>query len=44
MGRERVLTGFWLGNLKKKDHSEDLDADGSIILKGLFEKYDGGVV
>jgi hypothetical protein len=36
-GRERVVTGFWLGNLKK-DHLEDLDVDGTIILKGIFKK------
>jgi hypothetical protein len=37
MGRERVLAGFWLGHLKK-DHLEDLDVDGRIILKGIFKK------
>jgi len=36
-GRERVLTGFWLGHLKN-DHLEDLDVDGRIILKGILKK------
>jgi hypothetical protein len=27
-----VHTAFWCGNLKKKDHLEDLDVDEGIIL------------
>jgi hypothetical protein len=30
---EEMYTGFWWGNLKKRDYLEDLDADGRIILK-----------
>jgi hypothetical protein len=28
------------GNLRDKDHLEDLDIDGRIILKYIFHKYD----
>jgi len=28
-------TLFWLENLKRRDHSEDLDVDGIIILEGI---------
>jgi hypothetical protein len=33
MGRGEVYTGFWWGNLRERDHLEDLDVDGRIILK-----------
>jgi hypothetical protein len=29
---------FWLENLKGRDNSEELDVDGRIILKWIFEK------
>jgi hypothetical protein len=29
----RVLTGFWWGNLRERDHLEDLGIFGEIILK-----------
>jgi hypothetical protein len=32
-GREELLTGFWWGNLREREHLEDLGADGRIILK-----------
>jgi hypothetical protein len=38
-----VLTGSWWGDLKKRDHFEDLGIDGTIILKRMFKKYDGRV-
>jgi hypothetical protein len=41
MGRGEVYAGFWLENLSKKDHLEDPDLDGSIILKWIFKKWDG---
>jgi len=28
-----VYTGLWWGNLKERDHLEDLDVDGRIILR-----------
>jgi hypothetical protein len=30
-GREEVQTGFWYGNLRERDHLEDLGVDGRII-------------
>jgi hypothetical protein len=38
-----VPTGFWLGNLRKRDHLEDLGVDASIILKCIFKKWNGGM-
>jgi hypothetical protein len=32
-GRGELLTGFWCGNLREREHLEDLGADGRIILK-----------
>jgi hypothetical protein len=33
MGREKMHTGFRLGNLRERDHFEDTGVDGLIILK-----------
>jgi hypothetical protein len=33
MGREEVLTGFWLGGPKARDHWEDLSVCGRITLR-----------
>ena len=41
MGREEVFTGFWWGNLRERDHLEDLGVDGRIILRWIFRKWDG---
>jgi len=38
-----VHTGFWCGDLKKRDHLEDIEVDGTIILKRIFKKGDGRV-
>ena len=35
---ERVLTGFWRGDLMERDHLEDLGIDWTIILKWTFKK------
>jgi len=35
-----VYTGFWWGNLKERDHSEDPDVYGRIILRWIFRKWD----
>ena len=42
-GRGEVYTWFWCGNLSE-EHLEELDVDGSIILKLFFKFCDGGVV
>jgi hypothetical protein len=33
---------FWWGNLNERAHLEDPVLDGRIILKRIFEKWDGG--
>jgi hypothetical protein len=39
-GREEVYTGFWWGNLWKRDHLGDLD--GRTTLRWLFRKWGVG--
>jgi len=39
-GRGEVYTGLWWGNLRERDHLEDPGADGRIILRWLFRKWD----
>jgi hypothetical protein len=36
-----VHTGFEWGNLSEEDHFEDRGIYGRIILKWIFEKWDG---
>jgi len=31
-----VYTGFWCGNLRDRDHLEEPDVDGRIILRWMF--------
>jgi len=38
-----VHTGFWLGNLRERHHSEDPGIDKRIILILVFRKWDGGM-
>ena len=33
-------TGFWWGNLRERNHLEELGVDGWIILKWIFKKWD----
>ena len=40
-GREKLHTGFWWENLKKRDHLEDPGA--RIILRWIFRRWFGGV-
>jgi len=34
-----VYAGFWWGNLRVIDHLEDRNADGRIILRWIFRKW-----
>ena len=36
-----VHTGIWWGNLREGSHLSDLGVDGRIILKCIFEKWNG---
>jgi len=36
-----VYTGFWWGNLRERDHLEDLGLDGVILLNSIFNKQYG---
>jgi len=40
-GRVDVHTGFWWGNLRKRDHFKEPGLDGRIILMWIFKKWDG---
>jgi len=35
MGKRRMHTGFWWGNLKERDHLENPCVDGRVILKWI---------
>jgi hypothetical protein len=40
-GEERMACiGFWLGNLRERDHWEDPGVDGRMILEWIFRKWD----
>jgi len=43
MGRGEANTGFWWRNLRKRDHLEDPDVDGRIILRWIFREWNVGV-
>jgi hypothetical protein len=36
-GKTEIHTGFWWGSLKEGDHLKDLDVDGCILLKLVFD-------
>ena len=40
LGRRETYTGFSRGNLKERDSVGDLGADGRIILRWIFRKWD----
>ena len=42
-GKGEGGTGFWWGNLRERDHWGDPDADGRIILRWIFRKWEGVV-
>ena len=35
-----MYTGFWWGNLRERDHLEEPGADGRVILRCIFKKWD----
>jgi hypothetical protein len=37
-GRGKVITGFWLGGPKGRDHWEDLGVDERIMFEWILEK------
>jgi hypothetical protein len=39
----KVHAGFWWGNLRERDHLEDLGIDGRTLLKWIFKMWDGGM-
>jgi len=39
--QERYINRVVVGDLREGDHLEDLGVDGRIILKWIFEKWDG---
>jgi hypothetical protein len=39
MGRGEKHRGIWWGNLKSRDDLKDLDGEGWVLLKWIFEKY-----
>jgi hypothetical protein len=39
-GGGKVHTEFWWGDLKERDHLENLGADERIILKWIVKEYD----
>jgi hypothetical protein len=43
LGRGEVGIGFWLGNLRGRDHWGDPGVDGRIILRWIIRKWDVGV-
>jgi hypothetical protein len=43
MGKRAVHTGFCWGDLREGDHLGDPGVDGTITLKSIFKKWDGGM-
>jgi hypothetical protein len=39
-----MRTVFWLENLNRRDHSEDLSIDGKIILEWVLMKWSGKAI
>jgi len=43
LGRGGVHKGFWWGNMRERDHLEELGVRGKIQLKFIFQKWNGGM-
>jgi hypothetical protein len=43
MGKGKVHTGFWWGDVRESDHLGDPAIDGRIILRWIFKKGDGSM-
>jgi hypothetical protein len=43
IGDRIYRTGFWWGELREGDHLQDPGVYGTIILKWIFKKLDGGM-
>jgi len=43
MRESNVHTGFWWGNLRKRDYLVDPDVNERIIIRWIFRKWDGGM-
>jgi hypothetical protein len=43
MGEGRAVHMVWWGSLRERDHCEDPDVDGRIILRWIFRKWEGVV-
>ena len=41
MGERKGVYRFWWGNLRERDHLEDPGVDGKIILRWIFNVWDG---
>jgi hypothetical protein len=41
MGRGELHTGYWWGDLRERDHVEDLGVDGRSILRWALKKCNG---
>jgi hypothetical protein len=42
MGERRGVYRVWWGNLRERDHLEEPDIDGRIILRWIFRTWDWG--
>jgi hypothetical protein len=40
MGRGEMCTGFWWRNLRERNHLEDPDVDGRLILRWIFRNWE----
>jgi len=38
MGKREGRTGFWCGDLMERDHFEELEVNGRVILKWIIKK------